>query len=192
MVKTCSQCGVEGDLIEGFHAKKSNRDGRERRCKECRRALARAWNKANPERVKENKARYYREHAEACKVAAVKWAKDHPEEMRARSIERYRRDPEKGKVKVAKRRAVKLAYEGPHYTVDDVKTLLDAQGGLCAYCGTVLDASRHVDHVVPLSRGGGNGPDNIALSCPRCNSSKGGKLLGYEWCACGAQGGNYR
>ena len=48
------------------------------------------------------------------------------------------------------------------------------------YCWTPL-TSYHVDHVVPLSRGGGNGVDNICLACPSCNSSKNNKLLGLEW-----------
>jgi 5-methylcytosine-specific restriction endonuclease McrA len=38
----------------------------------------------------------------------------------------------------------------------------------------------HVDHVVPLSRGGSDGPENIVISCPRCNCSKSSKLP-EEW-----------
>ncbi|WP_146662989.1 HNH endonuclease [Enhygromyxa salina] len=51
----------------------------------------------------------------------------------------------------------------------------------CEYCGTeVRDGagapnSREFDHVVPWSRGGGSGPDNITVSCRTCNRSKGAK-----------------
>jgi len=45
--------------------------------------------------------------------------------------------------------------------------------GLCAYCGLGLDPMNwHLDHVVPVSRGGGHTRDNVVASCPRCNLSK--------------------
>jgi 5-methylcytosine-specific restriction endonuclease McrA len=34
----------------------------------------------------------------------------------------------------------------------------------------------HVDHVVPLARGGTHTRDNLATACPSCNISKGTKL----------------
>jgi 5-methylcytosine-specific restriction endonuclease McrA len=32
-----------------------------------------------------------------------------------------------------------------------------------------------VDHVLPLSRGGSNGPENLQLLCPKCNLVKGSR-----------------
>lgn len=72
-----------------------------------------------------------------------------------------------------------MAHKGGHYIASDVEVLLVDQHGLCAYCGQPLK-SYHVDHIQPLSRGGGNGADNICLACPSCNSSKGNKTL-LEW-----------
>ena len=40
----------------------------------------------------------------------------------------------------------------------------------------------HVDHVVPLMRGGSNDPDNICLACKPCNLAK-GILTGTEFLA---------
>ena len=37
-----------------------------------------------------------------------------------------------------------------------------------------------VDHVVPLSLGGGNGIDNIQPLCQNCNSSKGKGTIRYK------------
>lgn len=144
---------------------------------------------------KEYKARWYREHSEAVKARAVKWAKDNPEKERARKAQ-WQRDnsikvnarnakwkqenPEAVRINLAKRRAIRLKCEEPHYTVADVEVLLAQQQSRCLYCYSRLDAY-HIDHVVPLSRGGGNGPDNICVACPSCNLSKGNKLLGSEW-----------
>ena len=53
--------------------------------------------------------------------------------------------------------------------------------GACAYCGTT-EGEFHIDHILPRSRGGGNGLDNLAWSCASCNLSKGAKTP-QEWMA---------
>lgn len=54
----------------------------------------------------------------------------------------------------------------------------------CTYCGRfVVGKSAHIDHIVPLSRGGHHVPDNFAVSCCSCNSSKSDYLLS-EWRKC--------
>lgn len=48
----------------------------------------------------------------------------------------------------------------------------------CLYCAKQLgDAELTRDHVVPVSRGGGNQWDNVVASCRRCNHLKGSRLL---------------
>ncbi|KEZ78338.1 HNH endonuclease [Salinisphaera hydrothermalis C41B8] len=42
----------------------------------------------------------------------------------------------------------------------------------CTYCGHHL-TSRHLDHVVPVSRGGTNNIENLQWLCPTCNLRKG-------------------
>ncbi len=49
----------------------------------------------------------------------------------------------------------------------------------CAYCG-MLAVPPHMDHVVPISRGGPDDPRNKVLACGRCNLSKGARLPS-EW-----------
>ena len=48
----------------------------------------------------------------------------------------------------------------------------------CIYCGA--EKRLTVDHMIPLSRGGPNHPDNAVWVCSHCNSSKGSKRL-YEF-----------
>jgi 5-methylcytosine-specific restriction endonuclease McrA len=67
----------------------------------------------------------------------------------------------------------------------DWQRLVNRFGGLCAYCG--LEPWRHVDHVVPLSRGGRHTIGNVLPACEQCNMSKGPKLL-IEWRRIGKRG----
>ena len=38
--------------------------------------------------------------------------------------------------------------------------------------GTEERLAETVDHIVPVSRGGSNGPENIVLACWECNMAK--------------------
>jgi 5-methylcytosine-specific restriction endonuclease McrA len=48
----------------------------------------------------------------------------------------------------------------------------------CIYCGATGGLT--VEHMIPLSRGGPDHPDNAVMACPSCNSSKGDRRL-YEF-----------
>lgn len=52
------------------------------------------------------------------------------------------------------------------------------QTNMCIYCGAKEDLT--LDHILPLSRGGPDSPDNAIWVCQHCNSSKGDQRL-YEW-----------
>lgn len=51
----------------------------------------------------------------------------------------------------------------------------------CAYCGKeIRSLDFHGDHIVPVSRGGSDAIDNIAVSCKPCNVEK-GTMTGDEY-----------
>jgi len=78
-------------------------------------------------------------------------------------------------VKNAVNRAYKArrrAAEGTH-TAADIAVQLTRQHGRCFWCKEKVGKDYHVDHVIPLALGGSNGPENLVVSCPRCNQSKG-------------------
>lgn len=60
------------------------------------------------------------------------------------------------------------------FTPDDIAEIYDLQDGRCAYCGMPFHERKdfHIDHMIPISKGGTNSPWNIALACVPCNLSK--------------------
>jgi 5-methylcytosine-specific restriction endonuclease McrA len=55
------------------------------------------------------------------------------------------------------------------------KTILEAFYRRCEYCG-VTDRENpvewHIDHIIARVNGGSDEPDNLTLSCAKCNLSK--------------------
>jgi 5-methylcytosine-specific restriction endonuclease McrA len=58
----------------------------------------------------------------------------------------------------------------------DIERHVEARAvGRCEYCHmhqSLEGATFHVEHVMPLSRGGHSQLDNLAQSCPSCNLHK--------------------
>jgi len=63
------------------------------------------------------------------------------------------------------------------------KQLLKKHEGRCHLCGQQVELSDEtspryatIDHIVPLSKGGRDTLDNLALACVACNRAKGDKI----------------
>lgn len=54
----------------------------------------------------------------------------------------------------------------------DVGALLCHYDYKCRYCQCEVPPY-HIDHVVPIAKGGTNDLDNLAILCPTCNMKKG-------------------
>ena len=62
------------------------------------------------------------------------------------------------------------------YTAEDVRRLYLVQAGRCRSClRSLAVVGYHVDHVVPIAKGGLNVVGNLQLLCPRCNLRKGAR-----------------
>lgn len=64
--------------------------------------------------------------------------------------------------------------------VSDIRRLLNRQHYRCFYCSDQFGSRYHLDHVVPLSRGGQHSIGNIVGACVSCNSSKKDRFI-VEW-----------
>lgn len=99
------------------------------------------------------------------------------------SVAEWRRNnPEKDRVIRMKRRAAKVG-SPEQFTASELKALLDKQEYICAnpFCRCdLLKIKKHLDHKIPLSRGGTNGIANLQYLCAPCNLQK-NKRTNDEW-----------
>ena len=54
----------------------------------------------------------------------------------------------------------------------EIRELKEKQKNRCYWCHTDISKEYHIDHYVPLSKGGEHLIENIVLACPFCNMSK--------------------
>jgi 5-methylcytosine-specific restriction endonuclease McrA len=141
------------------------------RCKTCVLARNAAWAKRNRDRVNVNSRTWNQKNREKkLQTAAVYRQREKDAINTRRKLTRQYR-PELERLKAAKRRTQKRA-GGGRLSKNIITLLLEAQQGLCACCKTPLSGAFHLDHKIPLSRGGTNTDDNVQLLLPSCNLRK--------------------
>ena len=191
MTKLCRTCQEHRPLSE-FHRNKTKSDGRGSNCKTCseaykvryrarpgnkeRQAEANSrWRAQNAAHKKDAAQRWYTENRAATIDRSARWAASHPEKAKGSSRQWARRNPEMRAAYQRRRSACKAAAEQDGHTYEDLLASW-AERGLddCVYCGGEFE---HVDHAVPLSRGGPHTLDNLVPSCASCNCSKGTMTL---------------
>lgn len=101
-------------------------------------------------------SRGYKPSCKACERKRVKqWAADNPKKERAKSIRRRERGG------------------GVNFGLSVRRKLFEMQGGRCFYTNALLEImAAHIDHKVPVSRGGTNDLSNLALCTPEANLLK--------------------
>lgn len=108
-----------------------------------------------------------------CKECNADYRRTHRANQKAR-MEEYKKDPLFLKLKDGVQRARVLAV--PAVSSEDLLAYWDANGILadhCYYSGVRLSGDWHLDHKVPLSRGGTHTVDNLVPCTPEVNMQKG-------------------
>ncbi len=167
--KRCTKCGVKKSVAE-FSRCTRNKNGLRSECKSC----GAAYTAARKEERVVYHAAYRSSHREEKTAYNATYYAAHREEMIASQAVWQRENPDKVRARTHRRRARRLNAPGTH-TAQQIKDLLQKQSFRCAYCRKSIKSGYHVDHIIPLSRGGGNGVTNIQILCPHCNCSKNAK-----------------
>jgi 5-methylcytosine-specific restriction endonuclease McrA len=151
-------------------------------------AYFRQWRQDNLERSTELK----RDWRAKNRGYGSQWCRDNPDKV-AKSVAKRKekaaaRQREWRRANRAKCQAYSLNYlarlkNAPGYFNEaDIEAILEKQQYRCAapHCQTDILRSFHIDHIMPLSRGGSNWPDNLQALCKPCNSQKRDSTM-EEW-----------
>jgi 5-methylcytosine-specific restriction endonuclease McrA len=147
-------------------------------CKECVREASRNRARVTADKHRECAKKWRIANPEKHREKNRLWRKDNTD--KTAEWNRKYRESNRDKVRLGKRkykhhrRALIRGGEGSRVPFDE-QAQLKRQKGKCYYCQCKLE-KYHVDHVIPLSRGGSDHPDNKVLACPSCNQRKGAKL----------------
>jgi len=171
MVKVCNQCKQEQPL-SNFYKQPKNKDGLKHFCKSCSVIKTKQWKESNPNKVTVQKNKYYELNKKK-------------ENERCKKYRTSNRDKINGLKR--KRRALTLGNDCSPYTLQQV---IDTYGLDCHICNDQIDLKAprqpgkdgwefglHIDHFVPLSKGGADNLNNVRPSHGVCNLKKGSKVI---------------
>lgn len=183
-MKTCTGCGHSLPATREYFPWRNRAAGKLReRCLDCMKsyqqeyksrrrqelaAASRTYYREHRDDVRAYQRRYYAEHSAEAVLRAAEWVKNNPDRVREitrgfrerhrdqraeESREWARANPEKARARVRNRRARLAALEGSH-SGEDILRLYAGQEGRCFYCEGDLADFYHVDHFIPVVRGG--------------------------------------
>lgn len=151
------------------------------------------YNRKNPEIHRKACRKYHQKNRDKILPKARAYANkkyaENQEIFRFKSMIRMRkRQKRNSAIKLAKDRTKQIQYaeqrrnlqlgtiQNPEQIIELIVRLKCSTETKCAYCGVSLtDIPMHIDHIIPLSRGGRHSPENLCASCGPCNLSKNNK-----------------
>lgn len=158
------------------HGHISTRNAKSCACHECVSEYNQKWYKLNKDRAYSRQRRWVLENTERHRYLLRRSA-DASRERGRDEYNLYMRS-------VNSSRRKKLA-SGDSF--GEMTEWIKYQAKACFYCGDYCENEFHIDHFVPISRGGPHKISNLVISCPTCNMRKGSMMpyhfigISYGW-----------
>jgi 5-methylcytosine-specific restriction endonuclease McrA len=187
--KKCTSCGVNKLLTE-FYRNKNFADGLSYKCKLCSKAygqdpvnkdhanqLRREKYAKDPTKVKASNKRNHINHREQHNENARVYYANHVEQFSAYN-KQYRKD-NADSITLRNQRRRHSLQQFPIIQQNEINQLMENYNYQCFYCHIEVKRgiNLHLDHKLPLSRGGSHTIDNLVPACQTCNLKKGTKTV---------------
>jgi len=128
--------------------------------------------KDNKEKAKARQKEYYAKNREKLKDSSRRYRAENIDIVREKE-RKYRISPMGKAVRKNSHNKRKKSFSGGDLTSTQIKEILENAIN-CYWCNNKLK-NKHIDHYIPLSKGGKHSLENIVVSCPHCNCSKNAK-----------------
>jgi len=196
--KKCTGCFENKSINEFKIDKKTNRPIAE--CKICEAKRNKEWREKNKEKLQEQREekkdiksnqdkKYRKNNLEKCETREKNYRDKNKEKVKKFKSAWHQKNYPNIKVRVKKysktqsgiesrrladrrKRALKISTADGTITKKSLQELLKKQDNKCYHCESKLDETKHLDHYIPLSKGGIHSMDNVVWSCPHCNLTK--------------------
>lgn len=167
--KKCSRCREFKEYKE-FNKRSAVSDGHNSYCRNCTKQIKKKYREENDEKIKAYRREYNEKHRER-------------ENLRKRL---YKQTPEGRETKYRskiKRRSYKKKVQFKPF---QRRKILERDNWTCKMCKCKVHDRKtdyntpdkaHLDHIIPISKGGNSEPDNLQVLCRDCNIAKADKIL---------------
>ena len=179
---SCSDCRIQSTKISKEKRKKYNKEYWQKN-KDAMIERSKKYNKENRDRLIKQKNDYYYDNKEKLLQQKKEYYLKNQEKIKEQkriqrqnpTLEQIEKERIRGRIRSAKRRQI----TGSHLSIKTIRNLLEQYKYKCYYCNTNINHkeknSYHIDHYIPIAKGGTNDVENLVISCPTCNMSKGAK-----------------
>jgi 5-methylcytosine-specific restriction endonuclease McrA len=185
----------EHGTIKGYRQHYKRKQSPCQLCKDARAAHMRQYRKDNPEIIKaSNKRRWARADKKLRRQQGYEYYQKNKEHLAKKQRELRKDNPRFLELHNAtsRRRRARIRNQGfEFFTETDV---LNAYGSDCHLCSKPIDLNAprhamfgtnwenglHIDHIIPIAKGGADILNNVRPAHAFCNLSKGTKFPGYQ------------
>lgn len=141
---------------------------------------------SNPKMFYRKERRWRLKNLKHCAERQRQWRIMHPgyeteqgRRQRLKHPERYRENNVRRR---ARERGADISNKETSAIIRKWKQLTEFE---CSYCHLIFQTKgMHIDHIIPISKGGHHTPENICRSCAQCNRRKSSKMP-EEFSLCG-------
>lgn len=192
--KVCTKCEVEKPhTLEFFYKHLRGVNNLSAHCKECADAVGARWAAKNREKSNAIKAKWAQNNPDLDRKAKQVWSDNNRDRRLAKNKEWKKKNPEKVKSSKCRTQARRKSLITASHEFYERIDIFIRDEWICQLCFEPVDPNLlyeadgrmnpgfpTIDHILPLSKGGGDRPDNVQLAHRACNTQKNARILEEE------------